>query len=313
MRSVFHGASPGPSTRASSVESGERALERGNRRLLQPQPSGFGAQAHGGGSDPESGGDALLREALPEQIGDLPALGGIAGRAGRRGGGGRPPRRRRRRRRGPRPRPCRQRTWPARPPRARERTRSPRAARISAGRGGLDRTGADPDAPPAVAQQRQADRKSGRGARRSAPAARRRRFAAPEGEPFHADPLDERDAFRHEISAGPAVTLVRGDDEHLSSGGGKPGKHHSFILLQSCHETSLSAQRATYAPHTQSRADEASGLHRLDSSAVVCQRGAMAKVEHFEIPVDDIARAQAFYTAGPRLSPTSRGATRWAC
>lgn len=35
----------------------------------------------------------------------------------------------------------------------------------------------------------------------------------------------------------------------------------------------------------------------MDPAAFVCQRRGMAKVEHFEIPVDDIARAQAFYSS----------------
>jgi hypothetical protein len=43
--------------------------------------------------------------------------------------------------------------------------------------------------------------------------------------------------------------------------------------------------------------DEAFSLHGLDASIPVWHRRIMAKVEHFEIPVDDIARAQAFYTS----------------
>jgi uncharacterized protein len=39
------------------------------------------------------------------------------------------------------------------------------------------------------------------------------------------------------------------------------------------------------------------GYIALDLEGRMCQRRPMAKVEHFEIPVDDIARAQAFYTS----------------
>ncbi|MET0780859.1 MAG: VOC family protein [Microbacterium sp.] len=39
------------------------------------------------------------------------------------------------------------------------------------------------------------------------------------------------------------------------------------------------------------------GYTRLDERSRLWKRLTMAKMEHFEIPVDDIARAQAFYTS----------------
>ena len=207
---------------------GERALERGNGGLLEPQPRGLGAQAHRGRGDPERGGDALLRESLRRAGRRPPSPGRSAGRAGRREGEDRPRRRRRRRGRRPRPRPVPAADF-ARSTASRARTNAgPRAARMSAGRG-------DSKAPTPMPTLHRPSRSSarptcegGRGA-----VGQRLQFVAGvalhgKGEPVGADLFDERDAFGDEVCAGAAVALVCGDDEHLPSRA-SADKHYSFI------------------------------------------------------------------------------------